>query len=211
MHFIRKYLTGLKMSDVTLNDGKILVKLARKFIEAHFSNVDVKIPDLELLNEERGIFVTLKRYPSNELRGCIGYIEGIMPLRNAIKEIAILSAFRDPRFPPIRREELEHLIVEVSILTPPELIKVKNPEDYLHEIEIGRDGLIAEFESRRGLLLPQVPVEWKWNEEEFLSHTCMKAGLSSDSWKNLKVKIYKFKAEVFSEEEPNGKVIKVEL
>lgn len=199
------------MEKLTLKEGKVLVKLARKIIEAHFSGEKIKIPKLEILEEERGIFVTLKRFPGNELRGCIGYTEGIMPLNRAIQEISLASAFNDPRFHPVRKDELKNLLVEVSILTLPELIKVNDPRDYPKKIKIPGDGLIVEKDFRKGLLLPQVPVEWKWNVEEFLSHTCMKAGLTPDSWLNSEIKIYKFSAEVFSEEKPEGEVVMVKL
>ena len=199
------------MKSITLAEGKKLVKIARKIMETHFSGLDIEMPRLKLLDDERGIFVTLKKYPNHELRGCIGYIEGIMPLRKAIREIALSAAFHDTRFSPVRKDEVKHLVVEVSVLTPPELINIENTKYYPEEIEIGRDGLIVELYGRKGLLLPQVPVEWKWNKEQFLSHTCMKAGLAPDSWLNPETKIYKFSAEIFSEEKPCGEIVKGEL
>ena len=103
-------------------------------------------------------------------------------------------------------KELDDIIIEVTILTRPELIKVNNPQDYLSEIEIGRDGLIVEQGFYKGLLLPQVPVEQGWNEEEFLSHTCMKAGLTPDAWFDKNIKISKFSGQIFTEISPRGEI-----
>jgi uncharacterized protein (TIGR00296 family) len=112
----------------------------------------------------------------------------------------------DPRFPPVRESELEAIVVEVSVLTKPELIKVNNPKDYVNEVKVGVHGLIAERGYYRGLLLPQVPVEWNWDVEEFLGETCMKAGLSADAWLTPGFKLYRFSAQVFQEKTPRGKV-----
>jgi hypothetical protein len=197
---------------ITLKQGEALIKFSRRVIEAHFSDEEVvKAPKLKILEEERGVFVTLRNYPKDELRGCIGYTEGIMPLKRAIPEISLASAFHDPRFSPIRKSELDSLIVEISILTPPELIQVDDPRDYPKKVKIGEDGLIVGKDFRKGLLLPQVPVERKWKAKEFLSHTCMKAGLTPDCWLDKNVKIYKFSAEIFAEKKPRGEVVRVKL
>ena len=159
-----------------------------------------------------GAFVTLNKYesPGNPLRGCIGYIEPTYSLYDAIHNVSISSAIEDPRFPNVTIEEMDNITIEISILTPPELIQVSNPEDYLNKIVIGRDGLIAERGMRRGLLLPQVPVdhERNWDVETFLSHTCQKAWLSPDSWTSLDTKIYSFQAILFEEESPRGEVVR---
>jgi len=193
---------------LTLEQGEAIVKFARAVIEAEFSGIRPDVPEIlkEVFKENRGVFVTLEHYPNKELRGCIGYPEPIMPLGNAIRDSAKSAAFRDPRFHPVSENELKNLIVEVSILTEPELIKVKNPRDYPKEVKIGRDGLIVEKGWYKGLLLPQVPVEWKWNTEEFLCQTCVKAGLSPDTWLVPRIKIYKFSAHIFTEKEPDGEV-----
>jgi uncharacterized protein (TIGR00296 family) len=128
-----------------------------------------------------------------------------MPLKEAIVDSA-KSATRDPRFPPLSENELDNIIIEVTILTQPELIEVSQPKEYLSHIEIGRDGLIAEQGFFKGLLLPQVPVEQHWNKEEFLSHTCMKAGLIPDAWFDNNTKIFKFSGQIFSETEPRGNI-----
>lgn len=150
--------------------------------------------------------MTLNSYPDRELRGCIGYPEPIMPLAEAITDSAVSAASRDPRFDPVTAKELSRIVVEVSLLTPPELVKVKSPADYLSTIIIGRDGLIADNGFGRGLLLPQVPVEQGWDVHEFLDHTCMKAGLPAAAWAEKGTRLYRFTAEIFDEREPGGNV-----
>lgn len=198
----------------SIEEGEYLVKLARETIEGYLSDGKVlETPEdmPEKLMERTGVFVTLKSYPEDDLRGCIGYPEPIMPLGEATIKAAISSATKDPRFKPVSSAEFDHITVEISILTPPELIEVEKPTGYLTEIEIGRDGLIVEKGMFRGLLLPQVPVEQGWNKEEFLSGTCMKAGLMPDSWYDLETRVYKFSGKVFSEIEPKGEVIERSL
>ncbi len=195
----------------TLEDGTFLVKLARKTIEEYLLKGKViPVPDAsEKLKEKAGVFVTLETYPKKELRGCIGYIEPGYSLIDATIKMAISAATKDPRFPPVNQSEMENIIVEVTILTPPVLMKVKSPKEYLDKIEIGRDGLIAEKGSCRGLLLPQVPVEYGWDKKDFISHTCIKAGLTADCWYEGDTKIYKFSGAVFMEETPDGAVIRL--
>ena len=194
------------------DDGKLAVEIARKTIEKYLKDnkkPDFKVPDH--FNNNSGVFVTLNKHPKDDLRGCIGYPEPVAPLVEALTDSAINAATRDPRFPTVKLKEMDHIIVEVSLLTPPEQISVKKPQDYFAEIKIGRDGLIVEKGMFRGLLLPQVPVEWKWDVEEFLSHTCMKAGLSADCWLEKGTKFYKFSAEVFHEKTPRGDVVRKKL
>jgi len=189
-----------------LDEGIKAVQYARDVIESHVKNLELPLlQPKEFFNEKQGVFVTIHTFPGHDLRGCIGIPEPIMSLKNAITESA-KSATRDPRFNPLREEELNNIIIEVTILTKPELIKANKPEDYLSNIEIGRDGLIVEQGFFKGLLLPQVPVEQDWNKEEFLSHTCMKAGLLPDSWFDKDIKIFKFSGQIFTEIEPRGKI-----
>jgi uncharacterized protein (TIGR00296 family) len=191
----------------SLEDGQFAVRMARNFIEAAVTGKDFTAPEIpEIFSKKSGVFVTINTFPKHNLRGCIGYPEPIFPLFEALEKASKSAALEDPRFPSVREEELEKVVVEASLLTPPELITVKKPKHYVKEVEIGRDGLIVEKGFRRGLLLPQVPVEWKWKTEEFLSHTCMKAGLLPDSWLDEEIKIYKFSAKVFSEVEPKGEI-----
>jgi uncharacterized protein len=181
-------------------DGKFLVELARKAIVIYLTEGEViKIPEdvNPKLKDNMGVFVTLNR--ENVLRGCIGYPEPVMPLINAVIDAAISAATRDPRFNPLTPVELDEIEVEVSVLTKPELIQVDEPSEYLDNLIIGEDGLIVEMGPYRGLLLPQVATEWEWNKEEFLSNTCMKAGLSPDCWFDKDIKIYKFSSQIFNE------------
>ncbi len=196
----------------SIEDGKFAVKTAREYVKAAISNQDFTPKEVpEIFNNKSGVFVTLNTFPKHDLRGCIGYIEPIFPLIEALGKASKSAALDDPRFPPVRETELESLVIEVSLLTPPELIHVKKPKHYAKEIKIGRDGLIVERGYRKGLLLPQVPIEWKWKVDEFLSHTCMKAGLLPDSWLEQGTMIYKFSAEIFSELEPEGDIVEKRL
>ena len=185
---------------LSAEDGKYLVEFARKTIETYL--VDRKILDVPdditpNLKEDRGVFVTLTR--EGELRGCIGYPEPIMPLINALIDASISAATKDPRFNPLTPDELDKVRVEVSVLTKPTIIEVENPTEYQQKINVGQDGLIIEMGPYRGLLLPQVATEWKWNATEFLSNTCMKAGLSQECWLSPDAKIYKFASQIFKE------------
>ena len=196
---------------ITLEEGSFLVTLARRAI-VEYLNVNrvlsVPYPASDLYFLKCGVFVTLNivHRGRKELRGCIGNPNSSQPLVEAIIDAAINSAFRDPRFAPVRPEELSIILIEVSVLTPQTRIAVKTPEDYLKAIKIGRDGLIVERGVSKGLLLPQVPVEWKWDVEEFLAHCCMKAGLTPDMWLVEGTNISTFSCIVLSENQPNGEV-----
>lgn len=181
-------------------EGKFLVKLARESIETFIKErrkLEVPEDTPDTLKEEMGAFVTLNK--DSLLRGCIGYPEPIAPLVNAVIDVAISAAVNDPRFSPVTEDELNDLAVEVSVLTKPALIEVNQPEEYIDKIKIGDDGLIVERGPYKGLLLPQVAVEWGWNVEEFLYNTCVKAGLTADCWLYPDVKIYKFSSQIFHE------------
>jgi len=191
---------------LNVDEGKKAVQFARDIIENHvetgtiFSSVVGKP-----FEKKQGAFVTIHTYPNHDLRGCIGIPLPVMTLKDAIAESA-RSATRDPRFSPLGKNELNAIIIEVTILTKPEIIKVHQPQDYISNIEIGRDGLIVEQGNYKGLLLPQVPVECGWNKEEFLSNTCMKSGLLADAWLDRNTKISKFSGQIFTEIEPRGKI-----
>jgi uncharacterized protein (TIGR00296 family) len=181
-------------------EGEFLVKLARESIETFINKrKKLEVPENtpKTLKEEMGAFVTLNK--DGLLRGCIGYPEPIEPLVNAVIDVAVSAAVNDPRFSPVTASELDDLAVEVSVLTKPELIEVNKPEGYMDKIKIGEDGLIIERGPYKGLLLPQVAVEWGWNVEEFLYNTCVKAGLTADCWIYPDVKIYKFGSQIFHE------------
>ncbi len=194
------------MNSPGLEQGKKLIKLARKTIEYGLLTGQklIEKPEDPLFLEDCGVFVTLHSYPSLKLRGCIGFPEAVMPLYKAVIEAAVNAAFRDPRFPSVTSKELDKIIIEVSVLTSPKKIIVKNREELKEKIEVGRHGLIMRNSYSSGLLLPQVPVELKWNSEEFLENTCEKAGLEKDCWKKEGTEVYSFEAIVFSEKEPKG-------
>ena len=201
---------------LTSEEGKLLVKLARKAVEERLKKgKGIEIPkDIpQKLTEHCGVFVTLNslRHGKRELRGCIGFPYATTPLARAVIESAINSATQDPRFPPVSSEELDQIVFEVSVLTPPQPINVEKPQDYPSEIRVGQDGLIVEKSYYKGLLLPQVPVEWNWDEEEFLCHCCLKAGLPPDCWLAKGTKIYKFQAIIFEETSPEGEVERKEI
>ncbi|HEY3362715.1 MAG TPA: TIGR00296 family protein [Methanosarcina sp.] len=190
-------------------EGRAAVKLARKTIESFLS--EERLPEPQELGfelspvfgEKRGVFVTLTE---NELlRGCIGHPFPDSTLEDAIMDSAISAATRDPRFPPVGKDELNYLVVEVTILTPPEKINAP-PEELPERIEIGKHGLIVKQGYCQGLLLPQVAPEYNMDSIEFLSHTCLKAGLSPDAWlKGAEVSC--FEGQIFKEKEPRGEVI----
>jgi uncharacterized protein (TIGR00296 family) len=195
------------VSVYSIEEGTLAVKVARSVIEHSCGKPLKPVSYPPKFEEHAGVFVTINKYPSLDLRGCIGFPEPHFLLKEAIPKAA-QGATRDPRFPPLRTEELEHIVVEVSVLTPPRLLEVDNPKDYLKNITIGRDGLIAARGPFKGLLLPQVPVEWNWDVEEFLSQTCVKAGLAPDSWFENDTQMYSFQAEIFSEERPRGRIVR---
>ena len=188
-------------------DGELAVRIARAVVEGLVQHTKFPLPKVpQSFSEKSGVFVTLTTHPGDALRGCIGYPEPIMPLIDAIKGSAVSAASRDPRFPPVKPEELRTIKVEVSLLTPPTEIMVNKPSDLTKQVKVGEDGLIVQRGLARGLLLPQVPVEWSWDAEEFLCQTCLKAGLMPDAWLQQGTKVFKFQAEVFSEDEPGGAV-----
>ncbi|MCM8778700.1 MAG: AmmeMemoRadiSam system protein A [Candidatus Omnitrophica bacterium] len=173
---------------------KKLLSLARETLESYLKTG--KIPpfftDEPQLLEKRGAFVTLKK--AGELRGCIGRIFSEIPLYQTIQEMAIEAGLDDPRFSPVSLKELPEVKIEISVLS--ELKKIGDIE----EIEVGKHGILIRRGFYSGLLLPQVAVEYHWTKEEFLIHTCFKAGLPPLIWKDKNTQIYIFTAEVFSEE-----------
>ena len=198
----------IQLSD---SDGVVLVKTARKAVTEFLSNGNrMKLEsDLEeKFSFNSGVFVTLNN--PDGLRGCIGFPMPEKKLSHAIIEGAIAAATEDPRFPSVKTNELNDIVFEVTVLTPPVEIDVSDPMEYLEKIKVGRDGLIIRHSFSSGLLLPQVPVEYGWDVEEFLQHTCEKAGLERNTWKNEDVKIEKFEGIIFKEETPNGAIVREE-
>lgn len=188
-----------------------MVEIARKAAEEYLkTKKHIRAPESLSKNllQPCGVFVTINRLENGEkkLRGCIGYPYPTTPLVQAVIDSAINAATQDTRFRPLSQGELDKLVFEVSVLTPPQMVEVKKPKEYPTQIKVGEDGLIVERGMYKGLLLPQVPVEWEWDEEEFLCQCCVKAGLSPDYWLIEGTRIYKFQAIVFEEEKPRGEV-----
>lgn len=157
-----------------------------------------------------GVFVTINDVNGHDkvLRGCIGFPQASKPLSEALGEAAVGAATNDPRFQPITENELGKITVGVSVLTKPELISVGSPTEYPSNIKVGEDGLILKWSRGSGLFLPQVPVEYDWDAEEFLGQVCMKANLTPDFWLTSEAQIYKFQAIVFEEVSPRGVIIR---
>ena len=180
---------------LTKDDKKFLLNLAREAIRCAAEGIDFSSPDIytDSLKKEQGVFVTLHKF--GELRGCIGYVEALHPLQTAVEKMALSAAFNDPRFPAVSKEELDLLVIEISVLSALQEI------NDIEVIEIGTHGIIIEQGYFRGLLLPQVAVEYNWDRISFLKHTCKKAGLPENAWKDKNTKIQIFSAEIFSEQD----------
>ena len=194
--------------EYTDEDGENATKMARRAIEEY---IDIKLIVKNSYGgkfvEKRGVFTTLTD-SSGKLRGCIGFPEPIFPLGEAVIKSAISAASSDPRFPPVTKEEMDDMTVEVSMLSKPVALAVRNRKDLPSMIAVGRDGLIAERDSFSGLLLPQVAVEEKMDQKAFLKAVCWKAGMEPDCWKDDDTSISTFNAEVFYEVEPRGPVFR---
>jgi len=192
---------------LTKSEGETAVHLARKSIEECLKNGKKIEPDdlPKVFKEKRGVFVTLnKKKESKELRGCIGRPYPVLPLGEAIILSAINAAREDPRFNPVRPEEIDELVIEVTVLTVPKRINAK-PRDLPDKIVIGRDGLIVSTGRNSGLLLPQVAVEHGFDCTEFLCQTSMKAGLMPDAWING-ADVFSFEGQIFEEIKPGGEI-----
>jgi len=193
-------------------DGEILVRTARSAVTEYLKTrkkMTLEEKFKSRFSYNSGVFVTLNK--DEKLRGCIGFPTPERKLYQSLVDAAIASATEDPRFPSVRYEELSDITFEVTVLTPPEEVCVEDASEYPSRIRVGRDGLIVKWEFGAGLLLPQVPVEYGWNEEEFLNHTCEKAGAPQDYWKRKSTKILRFEGIVFKETNPNGIVKRIQL
>jgi AmmeMemoRadiSam system protein A len=179
--------------NLTAADRQLLLNVARDSIEANLKGkaaTPVKTSS-DVLCESRGAFVSLHR--QGQLRGCIGYLEAVKPLLQAVREMAAAAAFHDPRFRPLKADELADLEIEISVLSPMRLIQSTD------EIEVGKHGLYIVRGSNRGLLLPQVATQYHWDRLAFLEQTCSKAGLPPDAWQDPGTQIYVFSAAVFAD------------
>jgi uncharacterized protein len=204
--------------------GTKLVKLARRTMEKLIEGNELskkgsdqglvqispeKPPGMEY-KAKRGVFVTIKKFKDRSLRGCIGFISPT-PIWDAVQSAAALAAFEDPRFPPLRKEELGNVVIEVSVMTEPSLLQGVCREEYASNIRIGKDGLIIFNQGSSGLLLPQVPLEEKWDTGQFLDALCLKAGMPASSLDDQNTKLMRFQCQVFEELTPDGKVSEKEL
>jgi AmmeMemoRadiSam system protein A len=177
---------------LTQNDRLILLQTAREAIEARLVRRVPRYPPVPpSLSIPSGAFVTLKK--RGELRGCIGHIVACDPLVQTVKDVAVSSAFDDPRFPSLSAEEWAAVTIEISVLSPFECITDVN------QVAVGVHGLMVRSGSRSGLLLPQVAAEQGWDRETFLAQTCRKAGLPMDAWRSPETRIEIFSATVFRE------------
>ncbi len=195
------------MNMLTKSEGELAVRLARRAIEECLNNGKKTKPENlpTVFRENRGVFVTLNmKADTRELRGCIGRPYPVMPLGEAIILSAINAAREDPRFYPVEPDEIDDLVIEVTVLTVPERIKAK-PKEIPGKIVIGRHGLIVSTKRCQGLLLPQVAVEHGFDCTEFLCQTCMKAGLMPDAWLNG-ADVYSFEGQIFEEISPGGDI-----
>jgi AmmeMemoRadiSam system protein A len=175
-------------------DRRLLVQIARAAVEARVGGATAPSwSEAAVGARSDGVFVTLRR--RGELRGCIGHIEADQPVAPIVGRCAVAACSADSRFPPVTAEELPEIEIELSLLGP------LDPVTDIRDIEIGRHGLVVEQGWSRGLLLPQVATEWQWDRETFLRHTCRKAGLPQDAWKQG-ARLWRFEAEVFGEGPP---------
>lgn len=182
---------------LTDEEGILAIRLARGELE-HAVAKKPK-PELRLtpvFASKRGVFVTLTRH--GDLRGCIGLPYPVMPLGEAIQHAAKAAALEDPRFPPVAKDELARINLEVTILTVPVPLLCE-PEERPAQVIVGKHGLIVRGMGTSGLLLPQVATEYGWDSTTFLDHTCSKAGLTVKCWTSKKVELMTFEGQIFSE------------
>jgi AmmeMemoRadiSam system protein A len=179
------------ITEYSLQEREILLRLAREAIQAKLerSELESEAPSSHLA-EHRGAFTSL--HIGDRLRGCIGYVDPVLPLYRTIQETAQAAAFQDPRFRPVTQEELPLLSIEISVMSPVAPIAPQN-------VQVGVHGLVITKDGRRGLLLPQVASERGWDRETFLRQTCVKAGLPEDAWQSSNAVLEAFTAEVFGE------------
>ncbi len=198
------------MEMFTKEQGVFLVTQARKYLESYLCGKDYKMHEgFAWLEKKCGLFVTLHTYPANDLRGCIGFTEPIYSLRKAITEAASSAAVHDPRFPRVTRDEVDHLIIEISVLTAPVLIPHASPKELLEKITPKKDGLVLKNGADQGLFLPQV---WEQLPEkiEFMENLCYKAGIfEKDAWQYKDTGIYKFQVQIFKEDAPGGRISEI--
>jgi AmmeMemoRadiSam system protein A len=184
-------------SALTDDDRAELLRLARETLHAHLENRPLPAPRVARpgLHLPRATFVTLRRKPGGELRGCRGEVFARSAVWESVRRVTVLSAIDDPRFPPMQAGEAADTRIEISVLTP---LRRASPA----EVVVGRHGVLVQRGRRRGLLLPQVPIEQGWNRDEYLDNLCaLKADLPRDAWRQPDTQLYVFEADVFEERE----------
>lgn len=182
--------------NISIEEKKVMLSIARNSIASIFGDnteTEIDCEKYPMLNSRKGAFVTLTK--NHDLRGCIGYIISNLPLHETIQDAARQAAIGDPRFPKLTKSEFSQIAIEVSVLSEP------FPMESYDDIIVGTHGLILSEHGRRGLLLPQVPIEHDMNKEEYLSALCEKTGFHYDFWKERTLNIEMFTADVFSEKE----------
>ncbi|MGA8274224.1 MAG: AmmeMemoRadiSam system protein A [Candidatus Sulfotelmatobacter sp.] len=184
--------------EFSAEERTLLLRLAHDSVASALQSLEIPLdPPTPHLTESRGVFTSL--YLRGELRGCVGYVLPASSVYRAVAETARAAAFDDNRFPAITKDEAPQLEIELSILSPPEPIQAE-------DIQVGRHGLLISQHGRRGLLLPQVPVERNWDRTTFLEQTCRKAGLPSDAWQKGAT-IHAFTAEIFGDKNLGDKTL----
>ncbi len=188
-------------------DGEAGVRLARWSVDSRTGHRVEARPTLPDTYARPGhVFVTLSTHPEGILRGCIGYVASGRSLDETLERAAMASC-HDPRFEPLRPEETDEVVVEISFLTTPRRLPAARPLGYPDVVEVGVHGLLVVQGRTSGVLLPQVATEQAWAADEFLAQACMKAGLLPDAWFEPNVDVYRFEAEIFGETEPRGPIV----
>lgn len=179
--------------ELNAHERQVLLAIARQAIVQGLQTGKEYVEPREekALNQRNGCFVTIKQ--EGQLRGCIGNFQSEQPLFKEVAHMAQASALKDPRFYPLKQDDLDSIKLEISVLSP--LRKVEDIE----EIEVGRHGIYIEKSFYRGVLLPQVAIEHEWDRKTFLKQTCIKAGLPTNAWEDEDADIYVFHAQVFGE------------
>jgi len=185
------------MDELEPIERKELLRIARSTLREYLATgmIPPGSPHRESLSQPAGSFVTLKTLPDDHLRGCIGTFSADTPLHKCVQQMAVSAASRDPRFDAVAADELEHLTIEISVLSPRE--RVDDPET----ICVGKHGVCITHGMHHGVLLPQVPTEHGWDRTTFLGHLCLKAGLPTDAWRHADTLLEVFTAQVFGEQD----------